>query len=336
MTLQKVAERAKVSPATVSRVLNNPGRVRAAARARVLRAIDELNYRPNIHASTLARGRSRTLGLIVSNLKNPFFLDIFQALEADAHEKGFEVTVANTDYRPEQLLTQATLMQGRRVAGLAVIVSEMEPTLIEELLESRTPIVFYDVGVAARHCAKIRTDYARGTRRAVEYLYSLGHRHLAFIGHHTALAPLHVRERSFVDAVRDCCGDAARTALVAEEDSPAGGLHATRQLFDSGFEPTAIVCVNDFMALGVNKALRDMGLGVPENVSVVGCDNISLSEFACPALTTINIPRERIGHLVSGALMPDGEASPLWGREIVIEPELIIRDSTGPPPTARR
>ena len=336
MTLQEVARRAKVSPATVSRVLNNAGCVKEAARVRVLRAIDELNYHPNIHASTLARGRSRTLGLIVSNLKNPFFLDVFQALEADAHGKGFEVMVANTDYRPEQLLTQAKLMQGRRVAGLAFIVSEMAPTLIDELLESRIPVVFYDVGVAARSSANIRTDYARGTRRAVEYLVSLGHRHLAFIGHHTALAPLHVRERSFLDAVRDCGGDAARTAVVAEEDSPAGGQHATRQLFASGFAPTAIVCVNDFMALGVNKALRDMGLGVPQDVSVVGCDNISLSEFACPALTTINIPRERIGHLVSAALMPDGEVSPLWGREIVIEPELIIRDSTGPPPDARR
>jgi DNA-binding LacI/PurR family transcriptional regulator len=336
VTLQKVAERAKVSPATVSRVLNDTGRVKEVARARVLRAIDELNYHPNIHARTLARGRSRTLGLIVSNLKNPFFLDIFQALEADAHEKGFEVMVANTDYRPEQLLTHAKLMHGRRVAGLAVIVSEMEPTLIEGFLESRMPIVFYDVGVAAGNCANIRTDYARGTRRVVEYLYSLGHRHLAFVGHHTALAPLHVRERSLLDAVRDCGGDPARTTVVAGEDSPSGGLHATRQLFASGFTPTAIVCVNDFMALGVLKALREMGLSVPRDVSVVGCDNISLSEFACPALTTINIPRERIGHLVGAALMPNGEASPLRGREIVIEPDLIIRDSTGPPPTARR
>jgi LacI family transcriptional regulator len=336
MTLQEVARRAKVSPATVSRVLNNTGRVKEAARSRVLRAIDELNYHPNLHARTLARGRSRTLGLIVSNLKNPFFLDIFQALEADAHEKGFEVMVGNTDYRPEQLLIHTRLMQGRRVAGLAVIVSEMEPTLIEGLLESRIPTVFYDVGVAARHCANIRTDYARGTRRLVEYLHSLGHRSLAFVGHHTALAPLHVRQRSFLDAVRDCGGDAARTTVMAEEDSPSGGLHATRQLLASGFTPTAIVCVNDFMALGVTKALRDMRLAVPRDVSVVGCDNISLSEFACPPLTTINIPRERIGHLVSGALMPDGEISPLWGREIVIEPELIIRDSTGPPPAARR
>jgi LacI family transcriptional regulator, galactose operon repressor len=335
MTLQEVAKRAKVSSATVSRVLNNTGRVREVARVRVLRAIDELNYHPNLHARTLARGRSRTLGLIVSNLKNPFFLDIFQALEADAHAKGFEVMVANTDYRPEQLLTHAQLMQGRRVAGIAVIVSEMEPTLIDGLLESRIPIVFYDVGVAARHCLNIRTDYAQGMRRAVEYLYSLGHRHLAFVGHHTTLAPLHVRQRSFVDAVRQCCGDAARTAVAAEEDSPAGGLHATRQLLASGFKPTAIVCVNDFMALGVSKALREMGLAVPQDVSVVGCDNISLSEFASPPLTTINIPRGRIGHLVGEALMPEGDASRLWGQEVAIEPELIVRDSTGPPPAAR-
>jgi DNA-binding LacI/PurR family transcriptional regulator len=335
VTLQEVARRAKVSPATVSRVLNNSGRVKEAARARVLRAVDELHYHPNLHARMLARGQSRTLGLIVSNLKNPFFLDIFHALEADAHEKGFEVMVANTDYRPDQLLTQAKLMRGRRVAGLAVIVSEMEPTLIEGLVQSRIPTVFYDVGVASGRCANIRTDYARGTRRAVEYLHSLGHRYLAFIGHHTALAPLHVRERAFLDAVRDCGGESARTAVVAEEDSPAGGRDAARQLFASGFEPTAIVCVNDFMALGVSRALQDMGLAVPRDVSVVGCDNISLSEFACPPLTTIDIPRERIGHLVSGALLPDGDTSPLWGREMVIEPELIIRDSTGPPPARR-
>jgi DNA-binding LacI/PurR family transcriptional regulator len=243
--------------------------------------------------------------------------------------------VANTDYRPEQLLTQARLMQGRRVAGLAVVVSEREPTLIESLVHSRIPTVFYDVGVAGRHCASIRTDYARGTRRVVEYLHSLGHRRLAFVGHHTALAPLHVRQSAFADAVRDCCGTTARAVEVADEDSPAGGLRATRQLLASGFQPTAIVCVNDFMAFGVTRALRERGLAVPRDVSVVGCDNISLSEFACPPLTTINVPRERIGHLVSEALMPQGEVSDLWGRETVIEPELIIRDSTGPPPAAR-
>ncbi|MHC4178767.1 MAG: LacI family DNA-binding transcriptional regulator, partial [Planctomycetota bacterium] len=142
MTLQEVAKRAKVSPATVSRVLNKTGRVREATRLRVLKAVEKVGYQPNIHARTLAHGKSRTLGMIVSNLRNPFFLDIFQALESDAHERGYEVVVANTDYQPKQLLTHVGLMRGRRLAGLAVIVSEMEPTLIEKLADSTIPIVF--------------------------------------------------------------------------------------------------------------------------------------------------------------------------------------------------
>ncbi len=336
MTLHEVAKRARVSPATVSRVLNHPGRVKEAVRTRVLKAMDDLNYHPNVYARALARGGSRTIGLIVSNLRNPFFLDIFQALESDAHAKGFEVVVANTDYRSEQLLKHVKLMHGRRVAGLAVIVSEMDPLVIEELAENGLPKVFYDVGVPARSSVNIRTDYALGIRRVVDTLYSLGHRSLAFIGHHTALAPLQVRQRAFADALRDCCGDATPVFEVADDDSPAGGLQAARHLFASGAGPTGIVCVNDFVALGVMRALREMGLAVPADVSVVGCDNISLSEFACPPLTTINIPREKIGHLVSSSLMPTDQSPALWGREIVIEPDLIIRDSTGPPPIARR
>ena len=309
MTLREVAKRAKVSSATVSRVLNDSGRVKAAARARVLRAADELNYHPNIHARTLARGRSRTLGMIVSNLKNPFFLDIFQALENDAHERGFEVVVANTDYRPEQLLTHVRLMAGRRVAGLAVIVSEMEPTLIETSHGEQDPRRLLrrgrGRGQLREHQSRLPPGHAQSwsstcTRSAIDSWPS------SVTTRHSLRCTS--RLRSFVEAVRGC-GDGATYAAVADEDSPTGGQRATQRLFASGSRPTAIVCVNDFMALGVLKALREMGLRIPGDVSVVGCDNISLSAFACPALTTINLPRERIGHLVSEALMPEGEVS---------------------------
>ncbi len=331
MTLKEVAARAGVSTATVSRVLNDSGRVKDATRTRVLGAMSKLNYHPNIHARTLAHGKSRTLGMIVSNLRNPFFLDIFQVLEADAHERGFEVLVANTDYEPEQLLTHVRLMRSRSVAGLAMIVSEREPALTQELAHDDMPVVFYDVGVPSARSTNIRTDYARGTRRAVEYLYSLGHRRMAFVGHHSALEPLSDRHRSFEAAVRECCND-ARCETAVDRDSPAGGEQATRRLLATGFQPTAVICVNDFMALGAMKALREAGLEVPRDVSVVGHDNISLSAFACPPLSTIDVPRERIGHLVGQALMPQGETSALWGREVLIEPELIIRDSTAAPP----
>lgn len=335
MTLDEVAKRARVSAATVSRVLNNTGRVSETTRARVLRAVKELKYQPNLAARTLAHGRSRTLGLIVSNLKNPFFLDIFQALESDAHERGLEVVVANTDYEPQQLLTHASLMRGRRLAGLALIVSESDPDLVEGLAEVKMPLVFLDEAAAADGFVNIAVDYASGTRRAVEYLYSLGHRRFAFVGHHTTLEPLDVRRRSFLETVKSCC-TRATSETAADEDSPHGGLRATRRLLDRGADPTAIVCVNDFMALGALKALRQHGLRIPQDVSVVGCDNIGLSEFASPPLTTIHIPRDRIGHSISAVLMPADGSPAAGGRTIRIDSELLIRDSTAPPPLESR
>jgi LacI family transcriptional regulator len=329
--LEDVARHAGVSAATVSRALNDSRNVRAETRARVIEAAETLGYLPDVHARTLARGRSRTLGMIVSNLKNPFFLDVFQALEAEAHRRGFELMVANTDYRPQQLLSNVRAMLGRRLAGLAVIVSEMEESLLSQLEGLPIPVVFYDVGQPAPRSTRIRTDYARGTRRVVEYLYSLGHRRLAFVGHHTGLEPLGVRHQAFVEAV-ERCGPDVSYETAADQDGPRGGLAATQHLLAAGPHPTAIVCVNDFMALGVTRALREAGLRVPEDVSVAGFDNISLSEFASPPLTTVDVPRQRIGRLVAEALMPEGESSPWWGREVRIEPELIIRDSTGPPP----
>ena len=129
MNLEQVARRAKVSTATVSRVLNNASVVKTTTRARVMKAIEELKYHPNLHARNLAGGKSRTVGVIVSNLENPFFFDIYKTMEADAHARGYEVLMANTDYRSEQLVASIRLMIGRRVAGLAAIVSEMAQRL---------------------------------------------------------------------------------------------------------------------------------------------------------------------------------------------------------------
>jgi LacI family transcriptional regulator, galactose operon repressor len=329
VTLDDVARRARVSVSTVSRVLSNTGRMKASTRSRVLRIAQEMNYRPDIHAQALAGRKSRTLGLVVSNLHNPFFLDIFQVMEADAKRRGYEVVVANTDYRPRQLASSVQWMLGHRLAGLAVIVSEKEPQVIEELSGSRMPVVFYDVGAPGANVTNIRTDYFRGTQRVVEYLHSLGHRRMAFVGHHERLQPLYDRKKSFLEAVGRLAGKVT-SATAAGGDSPDGGRQAMRTLLDSGFTPTAVVCVNDFMALGVLRLLRERGLRVPADVSVVGYDNIHLSEFTHPPLTTVNVPRERIGHTVCATLLPERGASPI--RDVVIDPELIVRDSTGPAP----
>ena len=182
MNLEQVARRAKVSTATVSRVLNNASVVKTSTRTRVMKAIEELKYHPNLHARSLAGGKSKTLGVIVSNLENPFFFDIYKSIETGAHARGYEVVMANTDYRAEQLVASVRLMIGRRVAGLAAIVSEVDPKLIEELTESRIPVVFYDVGAPRRNITNIRVNYSRGIEKVINYLHSLGHRRLGFIG----------------------------------------------------------------------------------------------------------------------------------------------------------
>jgi DNA-binding LacI/PurR family transcriptional regulator len=328
MNLEQVARRAKVSTATVSRVLNNASVVKTSTRARVMRAIEELKYHPNLHARNLAGGKSNTIGVIVSNMENPFFFDIYKTVESDAHANGFEVVVANTDYSSEQLVSSIRLMIGRRVAGLAAIVSEMDPALIEELTESGIPVVFYDVGTPRTNITNIRVNYRRGVEKIIDYLHSLGHRRLGFIGHHAVLGPINERLKSVTDAAAKFPSMEVRT--VADTDTLEGGRQAARALLAGGTQPTAIICVNDIMAVGALRELRERGIRVPQDISVTGFDNVKLSEFCFPALTTVHIPRDRIGHIIFDRLGARSDTPP--EHEIVIDPEFVVRDSTGPAP----
>ncbi len=330
MNLEQVARRAKVSTATVSRVLNNASVVKTSTRARVLKAIEELKYHPNLHARNLAGGKSRTIGMIVSNMENPFFFDIYKTVESDAHAAGFEVVVANTDYRSEQLVSSIRLMIGRRVAGLAVVVSEMDPELMDELTDSKIPVVFYDVGAPRQNITNIRVNYRRGIDKIIDYLYSMGHRKLGFVGHHATLGPINERVKTVLDAAARYPDLDIRTA--ADNDTLDGGRLAARQLLGGGVRPTALVCVNDIMAVGALRELRERELRVPQDVSVTGFDNVKLSEFCYPALTTGHIPRDRIGHLICESLLAKSENTAVADHEMVIDPEFVLRDSTGPAP----
>lgn len=325
MTLEEVARRARVSTATVSRVLNGTGQVKQTTRARVLKVIEEVKYRPNLHAQSLAGGRSRSLGVIVSNIENPFFLDIYKTVEAGAHAAGYDVIMANTGYRPERLVTSIRLMLGRRLAGLAAIVSEMDATLIQELSNQRIPVVFYDVGTPRRNITNIRVDYRSGMAKVASYLHSLGHRRVGYVGHHATLGPIHERAQALHDATARHPG--LEVATATEADSLEGGREAARVLLARSPRPTALVCVNDVMAIGALREIRARGLRVPEDVSVTGFDNVTLAQFAVPALTTVHIPREHIGRIICECLLRDDVARE---REFVVESELVVRDSTGP------
>jgi len=332
MSLERVARRARVSTATVSRVLNDTGPVKSSTRARVLKAIADVKYSPNLHARSLAGGQSRSIGVIVSNIDNPFFLDVYRAVETRAHEAGYDVVMAHTDYTSERLVTSVRLMLGRRVAGLAAIVSEVDSELIAELSAQRIPVVFYDVGIPRRNITNIRVDYASGMAKLTSYLYSLGHRRLGFLAHHVTLGPVNERQRAVVDAARRHEG--VQVATAADADTLEGGRRAARALLDAHPRVTAVVCVNDLMAVGAMRELRARGRRIPDDVSVTGFDNITLAQFCQPALTTVHIPRDTIGETVCDFLMNPGKA-PL-PQEFVIDPELVLRESTATAPRARK
>ena len=291
-----------------------------------MKAVEELKYHPNLHARSLAGGKSRSIGVIVSNIENPFFLDVYKAVETGAHAEGYEVIMANTDYSSEQLVTSIRLMIGRRVGGLAAIVSEMDPQLIDELDGYEIPVVFYDVGAPRENITSIRVSYRRGMEKLTDYLYSLGHRKLGFVGHHATLGPIHERANVVLESAARYRDVQVRTA--ADMDSLEGGRRATRELLSADSGLTAIVCVNDLMAVGAMREIRERGLRIPGDISVTGFDNIKLAQFCYPALTTVHIPRDQIGQNICDALIPNENTK--LAQEIMIDPEFVLRDSTGP------
>jgi LacI family transcriptional regulator len=334
VTLEEVALQARVSASTVSRVLNDLTVVKNSTRTRVLKAAKELGYHPDLRARTLARGINRTIGVVVSNLENPFFFDIYKVVEAGAHANGYEVVIANTNYQSGQLVNSIRTMIGRRVAGLAIVVSEVDSTLMESLAEGPIPVVFYDVGTPGLRITNIRVDYARGVTTLFQYLCGLGHSRFGFLGHHAALNPINTRMRAVIEAVQARAPEfQVHTALG--EDDLEGGRQAVRDLLAIGFDPTAVICVNDIMAVGALRELRERGYEVPGRISVTGFDNIALSEFCSPPLTTVHIPRDRIGRIICECLMPDPQKNSPRGNEIIIDPQLVVRESTGPVATNR-
>ncbi|MFY9728043.1 MAG: LacI family DNA-binding transcriptional regulator [Bryobacteraceae bacterium] len=326
MNLEDVARQAGVGSATVSRVLNGHPGVKSSTRAKVLRAVEQLKYKPNLHARTLAGGRSRVLGIVMANLYNPFFADIYHAIETNALQCGYEILLANSSHDLKLLKASVHRLLGQQVAGLGVF-PEMEPAILEELREARIPVVLFDASEAGDSFTTIHFDHRKGMRMLLDLLHALGHRRMAYISAPLFVRPTEARRLEFLETTAR--HGAEGLVIAPSEDGFVGGREAARELLRTGFAPTAILCVNDWIAVGVIRELRNQGLSVPGDVSVTGFDNITMSEFCCPSLTTIHIPRAQIGRLVVAGLVPDASDCPPAPRHVYLDPELVLRESTG-------
>ncbi|HEY4045464.1 MAG TPA: LacI family DNA-binding transcriptional regulator [Acidobacteriaceae bacterium] len=329
MNIREVAKKAGVSIATVSRVVNGTARVHARTEQRVRAAIERTGYYPNTHARTLGTGKSHIYGLIISDLENPFFPELVKCFERVAVEHGQEVLIANTDYHPERMHVCVRRMLERKVDGVAIMTSEMDPELIRMLSRRGIPIVFLDTGLVGRKVSNICIDYRGGIDLAIGHLTSLDHRRIAFVSGPVNLASARIRHDAFLTALRrkklKCSPDFIREGNHRFD----GGQAAMIEMLKLRVLPTAVLASNDLTAIGIMGAIQAAGLRVPDDISVVGFDDIALSSFMQPPLTTIRLPRAEIAEWAFTSLYAASHRGDNQGITHMVTTELVIRQSTG-------
>ena len=339
-SIRDVAREAGVSTATVSHVINNTKYVSEEVRARVLEAIERRGYYPNAHARSLASGRSQILGLIISDISNPFFPELVKSIETAAFERGYDVVLANTNYDPERTSHYVRRFIERKVAGVALMTSELGTALVGELARREVSVVFLDLGEPGVHMSNLCVDYKQGIAEAIAHLVSLGHRDVAFIGGPQQLRSAARRLEAFRASMRKYLPRASPRVYYGDFKLE-GGRRAACEILAGEELPTAVVAANDMMALGAVAELRAAGLHIPRDVSVVGFDDIAFTALAEPQLTTVCLPRAELGRRAVEALMTTLEHPDQLGVEINIPTYLVIRGSTAParvrrPPVAAR
>jgi len=335
MRIKDIAREAGVSTATVSHVINNTKYVSDETREKVQRAIDEFNYHPNAHAQMLALGRSNMIGLLVSDISNPFFPEIIKSIEAAVFAAGYNLILLNTNYEPERALDYVRRLLQMKVAGMILMIAEFDSSLIDEFKNKKTSVVFHDLGVVGERMSNIILDYAIGIDEAVRHLVSLGHSKIVHIAGSHEIYSAGVRQQAFVDAMKKYFPDEPELKIYEGDFRFEGGRHAAHQILSEPDLPTAIVVANDLMALGAMQEFKAAGLRIPQDISIVGFDDISFASLSEPALTTVNSPRVEIGRRAFEALALTMEKPRRMGLEIRIPTHLVERNSTAPPRPAK-
>ena len=335
--IKDVAQMAGVSTATVSHVINNTKYVTDETRASVLRAIEECNYHPNAQARSLALGRTNIIGLIVSDIANPFFPELVESIETAAFERGYSVMLMsmNTNYDADRAADYVRRLIGLKVAGVALMTAELDLMLVQELVKKKIPVVSQNFGNVGENMSSVTVDFASGVEEAVIHLASLGHKHIVHVAGPNKLNAAEVRRTAFLNSVARHIRD-AKTAVYEGDFKFEGGRRAASEILAADALPTAIITANDMMAFGVMKELRGAGLSIPKDISIIGFDDIAFAELTEPPLTTVVLSRLELGRRTVEALMMNIERPDEKGIEVRIPTYLIKRSSTAPPRKDKR
>ncbi|HVW77887.1 MAG TPA: LacI family DNA-binding transcriptional regulator [Alloacidobacterium sp.] len=330
MDILQVAKRAKVSTATVSRVLNGSTNVREKTSAHVRRVIAELNYIPNRNARNLRVGRTRLFGLIVSDINNSFFPELIDAFESHAAEQGIEVIFTHTNYDLTRLHNCVRRMIDRNVDAIAVMTSEVDEKSLKQAITARIPLVLLNQREFEGKYPNVVVEYATGFEEALEHLQVLGHHDIGFIAGPNSLNSAVRRKEAFQAALRHHGLRERPKWIVVGDMRVEGGRIAMETLLSQKSRPTAVLASNDLMAMGALQAAHAASIRVPEDISIIGFDDLPVAGMMYPPLTTMRLPRREIAARAFANLQTQllGETVPA---RPPIQSRLVVRESTAPP-----
>ncbi len=332
-SMKDVAARAGVSLGTVSNVLNRPERVSDRTRRRVETAIETLGFVRNESARQLRGGGSRTLAYVVLDTSNPFFTDVARGIQETADAQGLVVYLCNSGDDPHRQAAYLDLLEQQRVEGVLITPADAADPGIAALARRGMPVVVVDRGAGPDRCS-VTVDDVLGGDLATTHLLDIGHERIAFIGGPRALGQVADRiagaERALARAGRGALTVLETTHLDVSEGRRAGerliGLPAARR-------PTAAFCANDLLALGLLQQMVRLGLRVPEDMAIVGYDDIEFAEAAAVPLTSVSQPRHLLGRTAAELLLAEAHGgADHEHRQVVFDPELVVRTSTRPHP----
>lgn len=329
-TIADVARLADVSTATVSRALKHPGVVSKTTRQRVQDAVQRINYVPNSLGRSLRTQRSGVVILVVRDIGNPFYLEIFQGVEAAAHEHGLAVLMGNVQNDAARERRYFDMVRERAADGMILMTGQLPA---DYAATAQLPIVVALEHVSNQNLPTVMVDNVTAAREAILYLIELGHRRIAHVAGPTPEVLSVARMQGYREALR-AANIAPETAFEIRGDySMAGGKRAATALLSLPDRPTAIFCSNDEMAMGVIAGARELGLTIPADLSVVGFDDIVFARSFAPALTTVHQPRHDIGVRALQLLVRRLHGQPMPEQPIVLPTRLAVRASTAAPKT---
>jgi LacI family transcriptional regulator len=332
VSIRDVAAQAGVSVGTVSNVLNRPDIVAETTRIRVQDAIRELGFSRNESARQLRAGRSRTIGLVVLDVANPFFTDVARGVEDEASELGLAVILCNTDDNAAKEAQYLDLLEEHRVQGILITPVSASDERLALLQRRGTPVVLVDSQSPTGDQCSVSVNDAYGGELAVAHLLDSGHDRLAFAGGPVSLRQVADRREGALRALHRAGRDpAALRMIVTQALNVAAGRAAGAQLADlpAASRPTAVFCSNDLLAMGMLQEMTARRIRVPEDLAIVGYDDIDFAAAAAVPLTSVRQPRTLLGRTAARLLLDEAlDPATHQHRQVVFEPDLIIRQSS--------